>query len=111
MQRLQIDELPDALHTYHPSQLKMWLSDSVVDHSVSKRLLTCAVAALRSNGSLNKSQNRNRIKTVLDCWTGSSGCHVYDVDVFSMEFYSRLGFVELKNLTPSQEVVYFGRIF
>lgn len=42
---------------------------------------------------------------------GSSGCHVYDVDVFSMDFYSRLGFVELKNVTRDQEVVYFGRIF
>jgi hypothetical protein len=42
---------------------------------------------------------------------GSSGCHVYDVDVFSMEFYSRLGFVELKNVTHVQDVMYFGRIF
>nr|CAG4646837.1 EOG090X01OH [Megafenestra aurita]SVE92239.1 EOG090X01OH [Megafenestra aurita] len=91
LQRLQTEDLPDALLTYHPSQLKMWLSDSIIDHSVSKRLLTCAVAALRAHGS--------------------SGCHVHDVDVFSMEFYSRLGFVELKNITHGQDVVFFGRIF
>nr|CAG4636800.1 EOG090X01OH [Ceriodaphnia reticulata]SVE72785.1 EOG090X01OH [Ceriodaphnia reticulata] len=91
LQRLHSEDLPDALLTYHPSQLKMWLSDTVIDHSVSKRLLTCAVAALRAHGS--------------------SGCHVYDVDVFSMDFYSRLGFVELKNVTHDQEIVYFGRIF
>lgn len=44
---------------------------------------------------------------------GSSGCHVYDVDVFSTEFYSRLGFVELKNVEQQgqQEIVYYGRIF
>nr|SVE78081.1 EOG090X01OH [Daphnia lumholtzi] len=91
LQRLHTNDLPDALLTYHPSQLKMWLSDTVIDHSVSKRLLTCAVAALRAHGS--------------------SGCHVYDVDVCSMEFYSRLGFVELKNVTHDQDVMYFGRIF
>lgn len=51
LQRLQTDDLPDALLTYHPSQLKIWLSDSVIDHSVSKRLLTCAVAALRAHGN------------------------------------------------------------
>nr|SVE74972.1 EOG090X01OH [Daphnia dolichocephala] len=91
LQQLHTEDLPDALLTYHPSQLKMWLSDTVIDHSVSKRLLTCAVAALRAHGS--------------------SGCHVYDVDVCSVEFYSRLGFVELKNVTHGQDVMYFGRIF
>nr|SVE83515.1 EOG090X01OH [Daphnia pulex] len=91
LRKLHTEDLPDALLTYHPSQLKMWLSDTVIDHSVSKRLLTCAVAALRAHGS--------------------SGCHVYDVDVFSMEFYSRLGFVELKNVTHVEDVMYFGRIF
>lgn len=50
LQRLHTEDLPDALLTYHPSQLKMWLSDTVIDHSVSKRLLTCAVAALRAHG-------------------------------------------------------------
>ena len=50
VQRLQND-LPEALFAYHPSQLKMSMSDEVVDHSVSKRLLTCVVAALRAHGN------------------------------------------------------------
>ena len=49
LQRLQ-SNLPDTLLTYHPSQLKIRLLDSVIDNSVSKRLLTCAVAALRAHG-------------------------------------------------------------
>lgn len=95
LQRLQLD-LPADVLTSHPSQLRMGLSNSVIDHSVSKRLLTCAVAALRANGS--------------------SGCHVQltNRDSSSMELYSRLGFIELKNVSKEQlceDVVYFGRIF
>nr|CAG4638272.1 EOG090X01OH [Cyclestheria hislopi] len=90
--RLTID-LPETLLSYHPSQLKMGLLDSVIDNSVPKRLMTCIVAALRAHGS--------------------SGCYVEvtPIDALSMDFYSRLGFMEVKNIKHSQEVGYFGRIF
>ena len=44
-------DLPASLLAYHPSQLRLGLSDSIIDNSVSKRLLACVVAALRANGT------------------------------------------------------------
>lgn len=117
LQRLQLD-LPGEVLASHPSQLRMGLSNSVIDHSVSKRLLTCAVAALRAHGMIIYyrcsiiEQAFNKHQFVL----GSSGCHVQltNRDTSSMELYSRLGFIELKNVSKEQlcqDVVYFGRIF
>lgn len=52
LQCMQLDNhLNENLLTYYPSQLRMELSASVTDHSVSKRLLTCVLAALRAHGS------------------------------------------------------------
>lgn len=98
----------------HPSQLKLGLSNAVMDNSVSKRLLACVVAALRANGKLISNFGRYlfMINTSGILSVGSTGCHVHmtSTDALSMDFYNRLGFTEVKNLRSEQEV-YLGRIF
>nr|CAG4643745.1 EOG090X01OH [Lepidurus arcticus] len=85
----------EVLYNQHPSQLNVALLSSVIDQSIAKRLVTCVVAALRSHGS--------------------SGCHVEveRQDAAAMEFYGKLGFVEIKIELGIAErsASYFGRVF
>ncbi|KAK7867627.1 hypothetical protein R5R35_014820 [Gryllus longicercus] len=85
-------DVPDAIHSHHPSVMCCSLLTSVLDQSISKRLVTCLLAALRANGSF--------------------GVYVpvSAKDRFMLEFYGKLGFLEL---SPglSVDVVYLGRVF
>jgi hypothetical protein len=43
-------EVPEPVHSQHPSVMCCSLLTSVFDQSVAKRLVTCLLAALRANG-------------------------------------------------------------
>jgi len=88
----KLEEVPDAIHTQHPSVMTCSLLPSVMDQSVAKRLVICLLAALRANGSF--------------------GVYVpvSAQDRALLEFYSKLGFVELSHGT-SADTIYLGRIF
>ncbi|XP_073970684.1 O-GlcNAcase [Rhodnius prolixus] len=76
----------------HPSLVICCVQPSVTDQSVSKRLVICLLAALRANGS----------------------CGVYTpvrpANTELLEFYSKLGFVELSR-DATGSTVYLGRVF
>ncbi|KAG8294571.1 Meningioma expressed antigen 5 (hyaluronidase), partial [Homalodisca vitripennis] len=88
----KLEDVPDSVHSQHPSVMSCSLLATVFDQSVAKRLIICLLAALRANGSFGvyvvvSSQDRPLI-----------------------EFYSKLGFVELsQGLAP--DTIYLGRIF
>ncbi|XP_054273322.1 protein O-GlcNAcase isoform X2 [Macrosteles quadrilineatus] len=87
-----LEDVPDSIHTQHPSVMSCSLLSTVFDQSVAKRLIICLLAALRANGSF--------------------GVYVpvSSQDRALLEFYSKLGFVELSQ-GASQETMYLGRIF
>ncbi|CAH1154331.1 unnamed protein product [Phaedon cochleariae] len=76
----------------HPSSMICSLLPSVLDQSVSKRLVTCLLAALRANGSF--------------------GVHVVMniTDSYTHAFYGKLGFVENTQETIKGKIV-MGRTF
>lgn len=76
----------------HPSSMICSLLPSVLDQSVSKRLVTCLLAALRANGSF--------------------GCHVVmnANDNYTHAFYGKLGFVENTHEAIKGKIV-MGRNF
>ncbi|CAB3372754.1 Hypothetical predicted protein [Cloeon dipterum] len=86
------NDLPDVLASHNSSVITTALLTSVLDQSVSKRLMTCIFAALRANGSL--------------------GCHVEikTSEKYLHEFYSKLGFAEIcQGQYP--DTVFLGRSF
>ncbi|KAB0795141.1 hypothetical protein PPYR_11980 [Photinus pyralis] len=76
----------------HPSSMTCSLLPSVLDQSVSKRLVTCLLAALRANGSF--------------------GVHVVmnTMDNYTHAFYGKLGFVENTHDALKGKIV-MGRTF
>ncbi|XP_067010985.1 protein O-GlcNAcase [Anabrus simplex] len=85
-------DVPEVIHSHHPSVMCCSLLNSVMDQSVAKRLVTCLLAALRANGSF--------------------GVYVpvSSKDRYMLEFYGKLGFLEL---SPglSSDTTYLGRVF
>jgi len=47
-----LPEVPEDILTVHPAELRVALLAPLVDPSVSKRLMTCVLAAFRANGKL-----------------------------------------------------------
>ncbi|XP_049956889.1 protein O-GlcNAcase [Schistocerca serialis cubense] len=85
-------DVPDVIHSHHPSVMCCALLPNVLDQSVSKRLVTCLLAALRANGSFGVYVPIN------------------SKDTYMLEFYGKLGFLELHpGLNP--EITYLGRVF
>lgn len=85
-------DVPESIHSQHPSIMCCSLLTSVLDQSVAKRLVTCLLAALRANGSF--------------------GVYVpvSSKDRYMIEFYGKLGFLELSpGLSP--DTIYLGRAF
>ncbi|XP_017770301.1 PREDICTED: protein O-GlcNAcase isoform X2 [Nicrophorus vespilloides] len=76
----------------HPSTMICSLLPSVLDQSVSKRLVTCLLAALRANGSF--------------------GVHVImnSTDSYTHAFYGKLGFIENSHEAIKGKIV-MGRTF
>lgn len=79
----------------HPSIMTCCIlndQNNIIDESVSKRLVTVLLAALRSNGSF--------------------GVHVCinQTDRFMHQFYSKMGFIEIYHESNSARV-YLGRNF
>lgn len=72
-----IPDVPEQLCRQHPSRLMCAVLPSVADQSISKRLITCVLAALRANGSFG-------VHTTMPA-----------TDKESHEFYGKLGFVDL----------------
>jgi protein O-GlcNAcase/histone acetyltransferase len=72
-----LSEVPDEIVASHPAELRVALMVSLMDQSVSKRLLTCILAALRANG-------------IFGCFV-----EVSPNDKYFIEFYKKLGFTEL----------------
>ncbi|XP_011495970.1 PREDICTED: protein O-GlcNAcase isoform X1 [Ceratosolen solmsi marchali] len=72
-----VPDVPEQLCRQHPSKLICSLLPIVFDHSVSKRLITCTLAALRANGSFG-------VHTTMS---------ISDKD--TRDFYVRLGFIDL----------------
>ncbi|XP_014227220.1 protein O-GlcNAcase isoform X1 [Trichogramma pretiosum] len=70
-------DVPEILCRQHPSILSCGLLPTITDQSVSKRLITCVLAALRANGSFG-------VHTVIKV-----------SDKETHDFYSRLGFIDL----------------
>jgi len=86
--------IPDALHKLHPSVIKLSCLATVSDFSVPKRLLACVMAALKSNGSFG------------------AYCEVNVGDKNMLEFYGKLGFLEVPVTgTSVEELLYLGRTF
>lgn len=87
-------KVPDVVYKHHPSCVTMSMLPSIVDSSVSKRLLACVLAALKSNGS------HGVFSQVL----------MGDKNV--VEFYSKLGFLEI-NLPDflHDDTSFLGRTF
>lgn len=86
------DIFPDAVHAQHPSVMCASILPSVTDQSIAKRLVICLLAALRANGSFGvyasvNADDRNMI-----------------------EFYSKLGFIEICHGLCS-DIIYLGRLF
>ncbi|KAK7603030.1 hypothetical protein V9T40_003029 [Parthenolecanium corni] len=86
------DIFPEAIQNQHPSVMCATLLNSVFDQSIAKRVIICLLAALRANGSF--------------------GVYVpvSAEDRYFIEFYSKLGFIEICH-GFSSEMVYLGRIF
>lgn len=86
--------VPESVHNLYPACIRIdFIPPRVVDHSVPKRLLACAMAALKTNGA--------------------TGIHVeMNIGDKSMiDHYQRLGFTQLT--VPdikSEDVVYLGRM-
>lgn len=89
--------VPEAIHSQHPSVMASEILATVSDQSVSKRLLACLLAALRANGSFG-------VYTTID-----------SRDRGDLDFYSKLGFVEITNQSSETEKsingTYLGRSF
>lgn len=87
-------KVPDVVYKHHPSCVTMSMLPSIMDSSVSKRLLACVLAALKSNGS------HGVFSQVL----------MGDKNV--VEFYSKLGFLEI-NLPDflHDDTSFLGRTF
>ncbi|XP_075532915.1 O-GlcNAcase isoform X2 [Dermacentor variabilis] len=87
-------KVPDIVYKHHPSRVTMSILPSIMDSSVSKRLLACVLAALKANGSHGVfSQVTVGDKNVVD-------------------FYTKLGFLEIA--LPdflSDDVFFLGRTF
>ncbi|XP_037504364.1 protein O-GlcNAcase isoform X2 [Rhipicephalus sanguineus] len=70
-------KVPDIVYKHHPSRVTISMLPSIIDSSVSKRLLACVLAALKANGSHGVfSQVTMGDKNVV-------------------EFYTKLGFLEI----------------
>lgn len=86
--------VPESLSLLYPASIRIdFIPPRVIDHSVPKRLLACAMAALKTNGAV--------------------GIHVeMNIGDKSMiDHYRGLGFAQL--MVPdmkSEEVVYLGRM-
>ncbi|XP_075214643.1 O-GlcNAcase isoform X2 [Lycorma delicatula] len=89
------DVLPEALRAQHPSVMTCILLPSVFDQSVAKRLIICLLAALRANGSFG-------------VYTP-----VTSRDRHLVEFYGKLGFIELAPGTgcSNDRNILLGRAF
>lgn len=86
--------VPDIVYKHHPSRVTMSMLPSIVDSSVSKRLLACVLAALKANGSHGV----------------FSEVTVGDKNV--IDFYTKLGFLEIA--LPdflSDDIFFLGRTF
>ncbi|XP_044726786.1 protein O-GlcNAcase isoform X2 [Chrysoperla carnea] len=96
----------DILTPQHPSEMICSLLPSVLDQSISKRLVTCLLAALRANGFYSAEKISN--------WqfNWSFGVHVSipQTDTYTHSLYSKLGFVEIIQ-DNSLGRTYMGRIF
>nr|CAD7407520.1 unnamed protein product [Timema poppensis] len=85
-------DVPESIHSQHPSVMCCSLLPTVLDQSVAKRMITCLLAALRANGSFGVY------------------AAVSSREQFMLEFYGKLGFLELcPGLSP--ETTYLGRTF
>lgn len=85
---------------------------SVLDQSVSKRLVTCLLGALRANGK-NLTIKLFLINfIVLVCVLGAFGVHVVmnSSDSYTHAFYGKLGFVENTQDAVKGKIV-MGRTF
>lgn len=86
--------MPEEVYKHHPSVVRMGILSTVSDLSVPKRLLACVLSTLKANGSHGLFSEVNvGDKTVL-------------------EFYSKLGFLEIS--LPSytcEDTFYLGRTF
>ncbi|XP_046383582.1 protein O-GlcNAcase isoform X2 [Ischnura elegans] len=85
-------DVPEVILAQHPSLIATSILNTVLDQSVAKHLVTILLAALRANGSFG-------------CFTELSVR-----DKYTIEFYSKLGFVELGR-GNSEDMVYFGRTY
>lgn len=85
---------PDIVYQHHPSILRMNVLSTVSDPSVPKRMLTCILSTLKANGS------------------HGVFCEVTVGDKNIVEFFSKLGFLEiaLPGFT-CEDVFYMGRTF
>lgn len=72
-----VPDVSEQLCRQHPSELVCAVLPNVTDQSISKRLITCVLAALRANGSFG-------VHTTMP-----------SMDKESHEFYGKLGFVDL----------------
>ncbi|KAK0083408.1 hypothetical protein PV325_008833 [Microctonus aethiopoides] len=87
-------EISEQLCRQHPSQMMCSILSSVVDQSISKRLITCVLAALRANGSFG-------VHTMIS-----------SLDKESHEFYGKLGFVDYnQEQDESRRVIIMHRSF
>ncbi|KAI5713796.1 hypothetical protein M8J76_005634 [Diaphorina citri] len=86
------DQIPPSVEEQHPSLMVMSILPRVSDLSIAKRLVTCLLAALRSNGSFGVYVT------------------VKQKDVNLIEFYRKLGFRE-QSRSLNKETLYLGRIF
>ncbi|XP_013779200.1 protein O-GlcNAcase-like isoform X1 [Limulus polyphemus] len=85
--------VPDLVFKHHPSTLRMSLLPTVTDSSLPKRLLACVFSALKANGS------------------HGVYCEVTVGDKNIMDFYFKLGFLEIALQGTSDDEIYLGRIF
>ncbi|XP_042870667.1 protein O-GlcNAcase-like isoform X2 [Penaeus japonicus] len=81
---------PEALAASHPAVLNIACLPTLADESITKRLLTCMLASLRSKGVF------------------SGHCSVSVGEKHTLELYSRLGFLELATQSTT---LYLGRSF
>ncbi|KAG8237502.1 hypothetical protein J437_LFUL017536 [Ladona fulva] len=86
------EDVPDVILAQHPSLIATSILNTVLDQSVAKHLVTILLAALRANGSFG-------------CFTELS-----IRDKYTIEFYSKLGFVELGRGTR-EDIIYLGRTY
>lgn len=87
-------KVPEVVYKHHPSRVTMSILPSIMDSSVSKRLLACVLAALKANGSHGVfSQVTAGDKNVV-------------------EFYTKLGFLEIALPEFLDDDIFFlGRTF